>query len=91
MSNEYQEKLRETLERFRKQCVGKSNNGDGFENTVAAINALNTSTIDELGNELMPARGISGKYVKSPQSYQDGFASATADLRNCFGIEKETK
>ncbi len=47
----------------------------------AAIRQYYLDLLDAIGNEAMPRIGHSGKYVRSPQSFQDGFEEARAELR----------
>lgn len=40
--------------------------------------------IEDIGNEPMPRKGRSGKYIRSPQSFQDGFEEARVELRQAL-------
>lgn len=48
----------------------------------AAILADLLALLRDVGNKPMPRLGKSGKYIKSSQSFQDGFMEAEAELTN---------
>lgn len=54
-------------------------------NIKSALNSLTLkqvlSLIDRMSDTPMPRVGKSDKYVRSPQSFQDGYAEARAELR----------
>lgn len=57
-----------------------------LDQAKAAINqytlAVLTEALGEIGNQPMPRIGKSGKYIKSPQSFQDGFEEARIEALN---------
>lgn len=42
--------------------------------------------IEATGNQPMPRLGQSGEYIKSTQSFQDGFKEATVNLKRMLGL-----
>jgi len=56
-------------------------------NRKAALQAINKDlmdTITNIGDEPMPRIGHSGKCIRSPQSFQDGFMEAKKELRKAI-------
>lgn len=80
-----QEELDNIMSLLITRIKGDYINHKAVEQAQAAINSLTLkqvlSLIDRMSDTPMPRVGKSDKYVRSPQSFQDGYAEARAELR----------
>lgn len=78
--------IRQTMKFFQNEgespALSKNNEGDLM--AFAALKALALrealEIVDKMGKDPMPRIGRSGKYIKSLQSFQDGFEEARVEF-----------